>query len=142
MELHLFFIFVLINIMVVEKEDGGLTNLKEPNSSMPSMLLFEETSEEKGLRPQRAAPREEEDKEQKQEDEENWDPTGVAPQFECEKCDPKMGKYIRSSLVKSNEIDPSLVICLQPSQLALVGLKPSLPVTLYQALGHLKPDSQ
>ena len=53
-----------------------------------------------------------------------------------------MGEYVRSSLVESNEIDPSLVICLQPSQLALVGLKPSLPVTLYQALGHLKPDSQ
>ena len=67
---HLFFIFVLFNLAVGEERmDDPLTDIKEPNSSMPSMLLFEDSSEEKGLRPQRAALKEKEDKEQKQENE-------------------------------------------------------------------------
>ena len=64
----------------------------------------------------------------------------MAPQIECEECDPKMGKYVRSSLVEFNEIDPSLIICLQSSHLALVALRSCLPVKLYQALGHLRPN--
>ena len=75
---------------------------------MQSMLFFENSSEEKGLRPQRAAPQEGREKGQEQEkEEETWEPTGEAPRrIHFEENDPKMGKLVKSSLVESNEIEP------------------------------------
>ena len=62
--LRLFFIFVLTSLVQREGNGDPLTKTKETNSSMQSILLLEDSFEEKGLRPQRAAPKEEEDKEQ------------------------------------------------------------------------------
>ena len=93
MMLRLFLIFVAINLVVVEEGDVPLTHLKETNSSMQSMLLLEDSSEEKGLRPQRAAPQEGREEGQQQKEEETWEPTGVAPnRFYPVKSNPKMGK--------------------------------------------------
>ena len=105
------------------------------------MLPFEDFSEEKGLRPQRAAPEEGKKKGQEQKKEETWEPTGVAPKrVYFEESDPRMGKLVKSSLVESNEIEPSLVSCLQSSQVALVNLKSSLPSMSSQAQGHPRPN--
>ena len=111
--LRLFLIFVVFSLVVVEERDAPLTHLKETNSSMQSMLLSEDLSEEKGLRPQRAAPQEEENREHNKKEEEKWELTGVAPpRVYFEGSDPKMGKLIKFSLVESNKIESSLVSCL------------------------------
>ena len=77
--LRLFFILVLVILVQMDGKEDPLTKTKETNSSMQSMLLFEDSSEEKGLRPQRAAPQEGKREGQEQEKKETWEPIGVAP---------------------------------------------------------------
>ena len=71
--LHLFLILSVMIVSVSEERKAlsasGLTTTQENHNSMQSMLLFENSSEEKGLRPQRAAPQEGKEKGQEQEKE-------------------------------------------------------------------------
>ena len=131
MMFHLFFIFVLLSLAVgKERVDGPLTENKgrelmmSKDCNMLSMLPATRADEEEygpeeayaeylrmGLRPREAAP---EDGRQQEEEEEEEGTEG--------------SKWF------------NLVNCLQSSQLALVGLKPSLSIISSQASGQFRPD--
>ena len=94
---------------------------------MQSMLPFKDFSEEKGLRPQRAAPQEGNEDGQEQEREKRWKPTEEAPHRYFKGYNPMKGRMVKSGLVESDEIESSLASRLQSSHLALVSLESSLP---------------
>ena len=141
--LHLFFIFVLISLVQREGNEDPLTKIKENNSGMLNMQLFEEISEEEGLSPMKAAPEgreKKEEQEQGQEERKTREPTEVVPKnLKCE-SDPSVGQLNCFSLGKSNLLESSLIIRQQSSQIAKVSLESSLPFQFRQVRVHLRPD--